>query len=225
MVNTCVVPGCNSRSNKDKHLSFHALPLSNKTLLKRWIQLIGRKNLPINSNSRVCSKHFNNSHSRVLRPDEYPTQNLPQLPTCVSIPKPQSPLVRSEDTKTKNTTQEEVATDYAMKEIGVNTDDIESEEMISLREIIHELECQVVALRREVGSSDKMRLSTIAADDSKVAFYTGFPSYDHLKACYNFLGPAVDNLEYKDSVRIFYKSNKGRPRCLSPLDEFFLVLI
>ena len=112
-----------------------------------------------------------------------------------------------------------------MKEIGVNTDDIESEEMISLREIIHELECQVVALRREVGSSDKMRLSTIAADDSKVAFYTGFPSYDHLKACYNFLGPARDNLEYKDSVRIFYKSNKGQPRCLSPLHEFFLVLI
>ena len=63
-----------------------------------------------------------------------------------------------------------------MKEIGVNTDDIESEEMISLREIIHELECQVVALRREVGCSDKMRLSTIAADNSKVAFYTGFPS-------------------------------------------------
>ena len=57
MVNTCVVPGCSSRSDRDKHLSFYALPLSNKHLLKQWIHVIGEKNLPINPNSRVCSRH------------------------------------------------------------------------------------------------------------------------------------------------------------------------
>ena len=72
-----------------------------KTLLKQWIHLIGRKNLPINGNSRVCGKHFNNSHSRALRPDEYPTQNLPQLPTRVSIPKPRRPLFERKTIKQK----------------------------------------------------------------------------------------------------------------------------
>ena len=37
----------------------------------------------------------------------------------------------------------------------------------------------------ELKSSKKVafRLENIAGDDAKVAFYTGFPSYAHLKAC------------------------------------------
>ena len=54
MVNTCVVPGCSSRSDRAKHLSFHALPLTNKPLLRQWVHQIGRKKLPINKNTRVC---------------------------------------------------------------------------------------------------------------------------------------------------------------------------
>ena len=226
MVNTCVVPGCNSRSDRDKHLSFHTLPLSNKVLLKRWIHQIGRKNLPINASSRVCSKHFINSHFRLLRPDEYPTQNLPQLPTHVSVPTPRRPLVRRGCTQMENETRrEEAAGCCNVKEIGVNTEDTDSEEMVKLIESINELEEEVNVLQNEVSSGSKMRLSTISGDDSKVAFYTGFPLYDHLKACFDSLGPAVDNLEYRDSTKILYKSNKGRPRCLSPIDEFFLVLV
>ena len=32
MVNTCVVPGCSSKSDRDKNLSFHTLPLSSEAL-------------------------------------------------------------------------------------------------------------------------------------------------------------------------------------------------
>ena len=69
MVNTCAVPGC-SRSDRKGHLSFHALPLSNKPLLKYRVHQIGRENLPLNSDSRVCSKHFRNSYGCILRHDE-----------------------------------------------------------------------------------------------------------------------------------------------------------
>lgn len=31
-------------------------------------------------------------------------------------------------------------------------------------------------------------------DDAKITFYTGFPSFAVLKACYKFLGLAVNNL-------------------------------
>ena len=66
---------------------------------------------------------------------------------------------------------------------------------------------------------------TIAGDDARVAFYTGFPSFAHLKICFDFLGPAASHLLYRDSKRAVHQSNKGRPRCLSPLDEFFLTLV
>ena len=72
MVHFCCVPGCSSDSMKKPSLSFHRLPLNNKKQLKVWIHKIGRKNLPVNSNTRVCSKHFVNSAGRRLRKDEFP---------------------------------------------------------------------------------------------------------------------------------------------------------
>ena len=75
MVNTCVVLGCGSRSDRDHHLSFHLLPLINKTLLKKLLHQIGQKNVPFNNNSRVCSKHFKQSHKHILHGDEFPTES------------------------------------------------------------------------------------------------------------------------------------------------------
>ena len=45
------------------------------------------------------------------------------------------------------------------------------------------------------------RLSSICNDDSKMAFYTGFPDYKTFMACFNFLGPAVINLIYVLGLR------------------------
>ena len=45
MMNISVVPGCRSRSDRDHHLSFHLLPLKNKTLLKKWLHQIEQKNV------------------------------------------------------------------------------------------------------------------------------------------------------------------------------------
>lgn len=56
MVNFCVVPGCSNHSDRERHLTYHSLPLKNVSLLRIWIHKIGRSNLPINSNSRVCSE-------------------------------------------------------------------------------------------------------------------------------------------------------------------------
>ena len=231
MVNTCVVPGCNSRSDRDTHLSFHALPLSNKVLLKRWIHQIGRKNLPINTSSRVCSRHFINSYFQVLSPDEYPTENLPHLPTKVSIPTPRRPLVRR-STVGSNTAGIEEAAGSCKVDVGVNTDDVvDSEEVAKLRERVAKLEEEAKLLQIEVAvlqkkDDMKMRLAMILGDDAKILFYTGFPSYEHLMVCFNFLGPAVAALEYRDSTKFpDDRSNKGRPRSLSPIDEFFMVLV
>ena len=229
MVNTCVVPGCNSRSDRDTNLSFHALPLSNKVLLKHWIHQIGWKNLPINTSSRVCNRHFVNSYFRVLSSDEYPTENLSQLPTKVSIPTPWRPLVRR-STVGSNTAGIEEAAGSCKVDVGVNTDDVVDSEVAKLRERVAKLEeakllqIEVAVLQKK--DDMKMRLATISGDDAKILFHTGFPSYEHLMVCFNFLRPAVAALEYRDSTKFpDDRSNKGGPRSLSPIDEFFMVLV
>ena len=68
-----------------------------------------------------------------------------------------------------------------------------------------------------------------------IQFYTGFTSYKLLKACFDFLGPAVENLNYwgqgkdvetnNDTLDGSDKSSKGRHRTLCPIDEFFLIMI
>ena len=80
----CCVPGCSKRSERDKDVSFHLLPRNDKKLLKLWIHKIGRKDLRVSASTRVCSRHFVSSKNRKVRPDEYPTLNLPTLSTQVT---------------------------------------------------------------------------------------------------------------------------------------------
>ena len=63
-------------------------------------------------------------------------------------------------------------------------------------------------------------LEQIQDDNQAIKFYTGFPTFSHLIACFNFLGPAVFNLCY-GTPKNDTPSVGGRHRCLSPLNEFF----
>ena len=109
MVHFCTVPGCSNRSNRNTSVSFYALPLKNKKLLKIWIHKIGRSNLPINKSTRICSDHFVNAAGRRLRPDEYPSINIPILSTtslaCQAKPR-KSPKLRTEEHTDENLSEE-----------------------------------------------------------------------------------------------------------------------
>lgn len=74
--------------------------------------------------------------------------------------------------------------------------------------------------------SEKRRfcLFNIRNDDSRICFYTGFPTYAALKACFEFLGPAVNSLTYC-SKQNESSTKRCRPRTLTPEEEFFLVLV
>ena len=69
-----------------------------------------------------------------------------------------------------------------------------------------------------------IRVESISDNDQKVKFYTGFSTFAALMVCFNFLGPCVNKLVYR-STAAEEKSNKGRKRILSPLNEFFLLLV
>ncbi len=59
-----------------------------------------------------------------------------------------------------------------------------------------------------------------------IHFYTGFSNYSTLKVVYEFLGPAVNLLNYWGSeIAGETKSPHGRNRLLPPMEEYFLVLV
>ena len=184
MPHHCVLPRCTKNSLTHPRLSFHSLPLRNKALLKVWIHRIGRKNLPLNSNSRVCSDHFVNSVGRNLRKDDFPSVHLPILPTTVTYKQQRKPPVERYSCSSSenftdfetNSVQVDVATVSMSSCASVNTD-LTGNDIQLLKAEIVKLKDEVKCLRQKVQST-KFCLSNIAAH--KVSYYTGYPSVESL---------------------------------------------
>ena len=84
------------------------------------------------------------------------------------------------------------------------------DKLSKLRAKVVELEEVVSTLRKEKGCGiANFRLETIADDDFKVAFCTGFPLYAQLKVCFDFLSPAVPHLQYRDSAKVTDESKRN----------------
>ena len=234
MVHCCCVPDCSSRSNRERHLSFFALPLKNKKLLRRWVQVIRRANLPLNRHTRICSKHFVNAEGRRLYIGEVPSLLLPRPCTSSSTSRRKPPrhrsvslddepvttMLSSDDTNDVDEDEERQMKRDVSTQTDIDTN--EMEELVSLRNKVESLERKL--------EEAKFRLSNIKDDDSKVTFYTGFPSFSTLKACYDFLGPSVNNLKYskkqeESAIQSGVENNRLRQRSLPPIEEFFMTLV
>ena len=84
------------------------------------------------------------------------------------------------------------------------------------------LEQENAGLKRSLEVSCKpFRLEDIAHSDQLIRCYTGFPSYVVLMAFFEFLGPAVNNIQYWGSK----KGSSRRQKKLDPLNCLFLTLI
>ena len=87
---------------------------------------------------------------------------------------------------------------------------------------IEELKDTIIQLKADLAAS-KFCIENVSKDDQLVTFYTGFQNYATLKSCYDYLGPAANNLMYwgsKEKVE-----GHGRSNALTSLNEFFLVLV
>ena len=227
MVHVCCVPGCSNRSNREAHLSYFSLPLTNKRLLKIWVHKIGRTNLQRNSTTRVCSDHFVLAAKRKLRPDEYPTQNLPTRSHTTPARPRKPPRPRTVPEPFSETDSDEQDTPER-RSIGIQVCDDSPVKITYLKDTVKALEAEILQLQETVTSlkgeisASKFCIENVCKDDQDVTFYTGFPSLVHLKSCYDYLGPAVDGLKYWGSND--KEAGHGRKRTLSSYNEFFMLL-
>ena len=204
-------------------MSFFSLPLKDKTLLKRWIHVIGRANLPVNASTRICSRHFIKAAGRRLYPGEVPSEELPVLSTTATPNKSRKPPKvhppplhhgKADSFPAKSVT---VSTS---RDMGMNTEWDPRADFEAQATRIAELEGELLQIKKCL-----FRLENIANNDRMITFYTGFPSYTALYTCFKFLGPAVNHLQYNEGKASGLSSEKRfRPHVLTPLEEFFLVL-
>ena len=81
---------------------------------------------------------------------------------------------------------------------------------------IKELKGTIIQLKAELVAS-KFCIENVSKDDQLVTFYTGFKNYAALKSCYDYLGPASNNLMYWGSKE--KGDGHGRNRALTSLNE------
>ena len=117
----------------------------------------------------------------------------------------------------ETTSEESNEVSLQVADVGVQASDDSQATIVRLSQTISNLEEQLHA--------SKFCLENISKDDDKVLFYTGFPNYTALKVCYNYLGPAVDNLTYWGSKTDSQSKCHGRNRLLLPVEEFYMVLV
>ena len=160
-----------------------------------------QKNLPLNSHSRVCSDHFVNSSGLLLRNKEFSTGNLPTLPTQVTLRPRKPPRQRyltsncghCNDSESGYNSELLDITFTSLSDASTNCDLTVCDMLMLEAKIVH-LNFEIEILKSKIASS-KFCLNNLAARN-KVAYYTGFPSIKSLNACYEYLGPAVNNLTY-----------------------------
>lgn len=230
MVHFCCVPGCANHSNRETSLSYFKLPLRRKPILKQWIPVIGRKNLPINNSTLICSVHFINATGRKLRLDEVPSENVSIQSINVKRTSRKPPKDRVFVEKLSNSTPTNIVTDSPLQECkGTQTEGLSMEEMEHLlpeeKNKNAKLMEQLSGLESELTRSH-FRLANIKHNDSMVCFYTGFITFFALKSFYDFLGPAVNHLIYsQEGTKNDGATKRCHPRTLPPLEESFMTMV
>ena len=124
-------------------------------------------------------------------------------------------LVKPAVVSIENNTDLKVFSDAA-----INTDVIQEEDASTQTEVPATKYCDASTQTDRDEYSTPLRVEQIQDNRNAIKFYTGFPSFQLLMACFTFLGPAVSMLSYEDHSKL----TKGKPHKLSPLNEFFLML-
>ena len=110
------------------------------------------------------------------------------------------------------------------QETQTDTNEDKCEEQKEMEEQIKILQEKISALKIEVHKRE-FCIKRFQNDNESISFYTGFPNYETLMACFEFVANKAQNMSYgKYDRKLFNTSalqSPGAARSLSLLDEFF----
>ena len=206
----CCVPGCFKRSDRHKDLSFYRLPPPNTREHHDWIIKARINPKDVTDNSRICSEHFENGKHDMV-PSLFPWSRRPRkLPAERPFDVVVRPRVRA---PTLNEKKLAIAHDHDYCSTSIDPPNhlttISSKETVTLpTQQLH----------------TPFRIEAIKHDNKLIHFYTAFNDYAALEVCFNFLGDSVHRLHYQYTGKGPAGEARAGARCLTPINEFFLVL-
>ena len=242
---SCIV--CKHTRARDPGVHMHRFP-ANPDKRQEWCEALCLQEKDLRSDARVCSRHFPNGDTsnlpslsvgkRFASPKKRPVSiRVPVRPkqgkkqVKKSLFERSSPLHSTLPDSAATSTLGDSEYDSSlpstsnvdMERDTERREDLEITVNAALMARIEVLEQENANLKRAVEASGKkpFRLEDIAHDDRLVRCYTGFPSYIVLLAFFDFLGPAVNHLEYWGSK----KGSSSRQKKLDPFNCLFLTLI
>ena len=230
---SCIV--CKHTRARDPGVHMHRFP-ANPDKRQEWCEALCLQEKDLRSNTRVCSRHFPNGDisnlpslsvgKRFASPKKRPVSiRVPVRPkqgkkrvkkSLFERPSPSHSTLPDSAATTSTLGDSEYdsslpsTSNVDMERDTERREDLEITVNAALMAHIEVLEQENANLKRAVEASGKkpFRLEDIAHDDRLVRCYTGFPSYIVLLAFFDFLGPAVNHLEYWGSKKRLKQSSK-----------------
>ena len=197
MVKSCSAVGCTNRFSKGCSLSFYCFPKDSERL-RLWLAAMKRKEWVPNKNSWICSAHFVDGKKS---DDPLSPSYVPRIFDFVRSPtkrKASSDVARYDRSLAKRTKDEKAnaswsgSVDDLLRESETDEQPESSgEETLMLQHKSRELHEENQKLKDENWrlkesfaslTSDSFSEKSFCADDSKVRFYTGLPSFTTLMA-------------------------------------------
>ena len=244
----CCVPLCMNHKWKNQNFSFYRIP-KDVQLNEEYRRLIRNKTLKLqSSHTQICSSHFEGGKKR----------NRNHLPFIFPWSKPinvrKPPVRRSLKMEVAGTFPQSSTFDHHIEDVTViigetatKTSSTECATVCSNKitcaeskgtqpwntaqetgEYVKSLQDQLSALRSDIQNRE-FSIKRFQNDDNGIAFYTGFPNFETLLACYELVVDKAKNISYGKYDRKQFNTSvvesPGASRLLSLLDEFFLVLL
>ena len=243
---TCTV--CGNNRSQDPSVSFHRFP-SNPDRRARWLSVFGMEESELRSQTRVCSRHFPDGDAKTepmatlgKRFTSPIKGKLPRAKRAKSrdVSKEFAEMRRSVVSRPVETSSLPTPMDLPGDDVGMFNTTLtssspaptsaligQSSELLVSKALlarIDALEAESSRLKSTINSQPLyFRIEQIQNDDHLIRFYTGFVSYIIFIAFFEFLGPAVNTLNYWGSGK--HARQRHYSHKLNPKNQFFLMLV
>ena len=220
MVKSCCAVGCTKRYSKDCGLHFYRFPKDDCTRRNQWIAAVNRENWKPTEHSWICSSHFvggeksDDPSSPAYIPTIFDHVKSPQkrkaeqdLMKYARVKRRSEACEQDLSKESNHGAEMPESSPGASHHTCCTMTELTVEDVDNLEErngvLIVEKEClkqendtlkvtnallcaQVQVLQRAVITYESLK-----DDDSKVKYYTGLPSFNVLKAIFDFVSPCV----------------------------------